>query len=143
MKKIHSVLASIIAAAFALTALGAVPAQAAGEKAPAVDLIVEIQDGQIRLAPKDAIVIFKTNNPTTGFRVSAKVEGKKKSVKLTKGIYVQDANPNGAVGVGGVTNWALEGLKPGVAYVVVTTTAPSGEVTLTERLKVIVAAAQK
>ena len=97
-----------------------------------------MQDGQVRLTPKEIIVISQPNNPSTGYTVKATVKGKKKSVKLTKGFYSSDADPTGAVGAGGTTYWGLKALKPGIAYVKVTTTAPSGEVTSTERLKVIV-----
>jgi predicted secreted protein len=90
------------------------------------------------LTSKEVVLIAKQTNPSTGYTVKATVKGKKKSVKLTKGFYKEDANLSGAVGVGGTTYWGVEGLKPGIAYVKVTTTAPSGEAASTERLKVIV-----
>ncbi len=142
MRKLHKVLAALIASAFTLTAFGAVPAQAADPAKGEYTLSVNMQTGQIRLLPEDIIVITAQTNPTTGYTVSAKVAGKKKGVKLTKGFYAPNPNPSGAVGVGGYINWGLEALKSGVAYVVVTTKAPSGEVTLKQRLKIIVMAAK-
>ncbi|MDE1046284.1 MAG: protease inhibitor I42 family protein [Candidatus Nanopelagicales bacterium] len=138
MRKLPKFLAAIVASAFALSAFGAVGAQAADPRKNELQFSIFMQDGQVRLTPKEIIVISQPNNPSTGYTVKATVKGKKKSVKLTKGFYSSDANPTGAVGAGGTTYWGVEALKPGIAYVKVTTTAPSGEVTSTERLKVIV-----
>jgi predicted secreted protein len=140
MKKLNKVLAALIASAFAITAFGAVPAQAADPAKGDYTLSINMQPGQIRLLPKDIIVISMPNNPTTGYTVNAKIAGKKKAVKLSKGFYAATPNPSGLVGAGGITNWGLEAMKPGTAVVIVTITAPSGKVETTMRLKVIVTA---
>ncbi|MGB4689994.1 MAG: protease inhibitor I42 family protein [Candidatus Nanopelagicales bacterium] len=141
MNKIKRSLVVVIATAFALTAFAAAPAQAAKDPAKGdYTLSVEMQTGQIRLLPDDIIVVSLQNNPTTGYSVSAKITGKKKAVKLSKGFYAATPNPSGMVGSGGVTNWGLEALKPGVATMVVTMTAPSGKVEQTFKLKVFVTA---
>lgn len=138
MRKLQKVLAALIASAFALTAFGAVPAQAADPTKSDFTISIFMQDGQVRLTSDEVVLIAKQNNPSTGYTVKASVKGMKKAVKLTKGFYSADANLSGAVGVGGTTYWGVEGLKPGIAYVKVTTKAPSGEVASTQRLKVIV-----
>ena len=138
MRKLPKFLAAFVASAFALTAFGAAPAQAADPTKGDFTIAIFMQDGQVRLTSKEVVLIAKQTNPSTGYTVKATVKGKKKSVKLTKGFYKEDANLSGAVGVGGTTYWGVEGLKPGIAYVKVTTTAPSGEVESKERLKVIV-----
>ena len=141
MRILPKFLAAFVASAFALTAFGTAPAQAAKDPAKGdYTLSVEMQTGQIRLLPDDIIVISLQNNPTTGYSVSAKITGKKKAVKLSKGFYAATPNSSGMVGGGGVTNWGLEAMKPGVATVVVTITAPSGKVDQTFKLKVIVTA---
>ena len=67
MRKILKFLAAFFASAFALTAFGAAPAQAA--KYPlhgGYTLSVKMQTGQIRLLPDDIIVISLQNNPRYG-----------------------------------------------------------------------------
>ena len=141
MNKLKKYLVAVIATAFTLTAFAAAPAQAAKDPAKGdYTLIVEMQTGQIRLLPDDIIVISLQNNPTTGYSVSAKITGKKKAVKLSKGFYAATPSPSGMVGGGGVTNWGLEAIKPVVATVVVTMTAPGGKVEQTFKLKVFVTA---
>lgn len=141
MNKVKKSLVAVVATAFALTAFAAAPAQAAKDPAKGdYTLSVEMQTGQIRLLPEDIIVISLQNNPTTGYSVSAKITGKKKAVKLSKGFYAATPNSSGMVGGGGVTNWGLEAMKPGVATVVVTMTAPGGKVEQTFKLKVFVTA---
>jgi len=83
MKKLNKVLAALIASAFAITAFGAVPAQAADPAKGDYTLSINMQPGQIRLLPDDIIVISMPNNPTTGYSVDAKITGKKKAVKLS------------------------------------------------------------
>ena len=138
MRKLSKFLAAFVASAFALIAFGAAPAQAADPTKGEFTIAIFMQDGQVRLTSQEVVLIAKQNNPSTGYTVKATVKGKKKFVKLTKGFYKEDENFSGAVGVGGTTYWGVKGLKPGIAYVKVTTTAPSGEVSSTERLKVIV-----
>ena len=134
MRKLPKFLAAFVASALALIAFGAAPAQAADPTKGEFTIAIFMQDGQVRLTSQEVVLIAKQNNPSTGYTV----KGKKKFVKLTKGFYKEDENFSGAVGVGGTTYWGVKGLKPGIAYVKVTTTAPSGEVASTERLKVIV-----
>ena len=141
MNKFKRSLVAVFATAFALTAFAAAPAQAAKDPAKGdYTLMVEMQTGQIRLLPDDIVVISLQNNPTTGYSVSAKITGTKKAVKLSKGFYAATPSPSGMVGGGGVTNWGLEAIKPGVATVVVTMTAPGGKVEQTFKLKVFVTA---
>ena len=141
MNKFKRSLVAVFATAFALTAFAAAPAQAAKDPAKGdYTLSVEMQTGQIRLLPDDIVVISLQNNPTTGYSVSAKITGTKKAVKLSKGFYAATPSPSGMVGGGGVTNWGLEAIKPGVATVVVTMTAPGGKVEQTFKLKVFVTA---
>ena len=141
MNKLKKSLVAVVATAFALTAFAAAPAQAAKDPAKGdYTLMVEMQTGQIRLLPDDIVVISLQNNPTTGYSVSAKITGTKKAVKLSKGFYAATPSPSGMVGGGGVTNWGLEAIKPGVATVVVTMTAPGGKVEQTFKLKVFVTA---
>jgi predicted secreted protein len=142
MNKLKKYLVAVIATAFTLTAFAAAPVQAAEDptKGDYYTLSVEMQTGQIRLLPDDIIVISLQNNPTTGYSVSAKITGTKKAVKLSKGFYAATPSPSGMVGGGGVTNWGLAAIKPGVATMVVTMTAPGGKVEQTFKLKVFVTA---
>lgn len=75
---------------------------------------VTVKEGEtvnIPVGGKDKITL--KGNKTTGFSWSVKDKPDEKIAKISEGVYTQDTNPEGAMGVGGTETFEVEGITPG------------------------------
>lgn len=140
MNKISRSVTGLLAAiAFALGSLGlAAPAAHADDHAGDNDvtLVVTELPAQVRLIPGETIELKLSTNRTTGFTWSAKKSGKKKAIKVSKGMYT--APDTDLVGAPGETTWTITARKRGTTTVTINATPPGGGDPETSELTVIV-----
>jgi len=140
MTKISRSLTGLLAAiALALGSLGlaAPAAQADGHEAnDDVTLVVTELPAQVRLIPGEKIELTLTTNRTTGYTWTASKSGKKKAIKVSKGMYT--APNTDLVGAPGETTWTITALKRGTTTVTISATPPGGGDPETSELTVIV-----
>ena len=140
MTRISRSLTGLLAAiALALGSLGlaATAAQADGHEGnDDVTLVVTELPAQVRLIPGEKIELTLATNRTTGYTWTASKSGKKKAIKVSKGMYT--APNTDLVGAPGETTWTITALKRGTATVTISATPPGGGDPETSELTVIV-----
>lgn len=140
MTRISRSLTGLLAAiALALGSLGlaATAAQADGhESNDDVTLIVTELPAQVRLIPGEKIELTLATNRTTGYTWTASKSGKKKAIKVSKGMYT--APNTDLVGAPGETTWTITARKRGTTTVTISATPPGGGDPETSELTVIV-----
>ena len=140
MTRISRSLTGLLAAiALALGSLGlaAPAAQADGHEGnDDVTLVVTELPAQVRLIPGEKIELTLTTNRTTGYTWTASKSGKKKAIKVSKGMYT--APNTDLVGAPGETTWTITALKRGTTTVTISATPPGGGDPETSELTVIV-----
>jgi predicted secreted protein len=143
MNKIPHFLTGLLAAiALALGSLGlAAPAANADGHGDAhsdddVTLVVTELPAQVRLIPGEKIELTLVTNRTTGYSWRATKSGKKKAIKVSKGMYT--APDTDLVGAPGETTWTITARKRGTATVTITATPPGGGDPEVSELTVIV-----
>lgn len=129
MTRISRTVTGLLAAfALALGSLGvAMPAASADDHVGNDDditLVVTELPAQVRLIPGEQIELKLTTNRTTGFTWRATKSGKKKAIKVSKGMFT--APETDLVGAPGETIWTITARKPGTATVTITATPPGG-----------------
>ncbi len=109
------------------TAAGAEAASAPKEAKPApkeIQLNDSFNGKTVKVAAGGAVVISLDANATTGFSWTGADKADKDILKLERNDYLQNANPNGLVGVGGKTVIVYRALKPGKAKIDLTYMQP-------------------
>ena len=99
--------------------------KAASAAAKAEVLLNDKDNGKtVKVAVGGAVILSLESNPTTGFSWTKVDKVDKDILKLEKNDYMQKANPNGLVGVGGTTVIVYRALKKGKAKIDLTYMQP-------------------
>ena len=106
----------------------AAPAANGTKAAPAATKELALNDSDngktVKVAVDGIVILTLESNPTTGFSWTKADKVDKDILKLEKNDYIQNANPNGLVGVGGKTVIVYKALKKGKAKIDLTYMQP-------------------
>ena len=106
----------------------AAPAANGTKAAPAATKELALNDSDngktVKVAVDGIVILTLESNPTTGFSWTKADKADKDILKLEKNDYIQNANPNGLVGVGGKTVIVYKALKKGKAKIDLTYMQP-------------------
>lgn len=109
----------------ALLAAGVLAAAPAGAKPVDPTVTITILPAQVRLVPKESVVVRLVTNVTTGYSWTYRVTGDRAAVAVTQKAPAPPA-PGALIGAPTTTDWVVTARTRGTAVVRFFTTPPGG-----------------